>query len=348
MKDLAEVAQSLVAQGKGLLAADERVDTLTKRFTAVRIPSTPDMRRDYREMLVTTPGVSEFLSGVILHDETIRQKTASGELMVVAIERLGMLPGIKVDLGAKPMAGSPKELVTEGLDGLRERLAEYRRMGARFAKWRAVLSIGDAQPSRLCIQSNAEALARYAALCQEQDLVPIVEPEVLMDGDHPIERTEEVTSDVQELVFEALHAHHVRLEAMLLKPNMVVPGEDAAPAAPHIVAGATLRCLRRHVPPAVPGIVFLSGGQHDVVAIRSLGAINRTHGPRPWRLSFSFGRALQDAALARWGGKPENVAAAQQVFYEKARACSLAALGAYPDQLDAAPPRRVEARLRDD
>lgn len=348
MTDLAQVAQSLVAQGKGLLAADERVDTLTKRFTAVRIASTSDMRRDYREMLVTTPGVSEFLSGVILHDETIRQKTAGGELIVVAIERLGMLPGIKVDLGAKPMAGSPGELVTEGLDGLRDRLGEYRRMGARFAKWRAVLSIGDAQPSRVCIRSNAEALARYAALCQEQDLVPIVEPEVLMDGNHPIERTEEVTGEVQERVFAALHAHHVRLEAMLLKPNMVVPGEDAAPAAPHIVAAATLRCLRRHVPPAVPGIVFLSGGQHDVVAIRCLGAINRAHGPRPWRLSFSFGRALQDAALARWGGKPENVAAAQQVFYDKARACSLAALGAYPEQLDAAPPERVEARLRDD
>ncbi|NVB85608.1 MAG: fructose-bisphosphate aldolase class I [Kofleriaceae bacterium] len=349
MTDLAQVAQSLVAQGKGLLAADERPDTLTKRFTAVRIASTPDMRRDYREMLVTTPGVSEFLSGVILHDETIRQKTASGELIVVAIEKLGMLPGIKVDLGAKPMASSPGELVTEGLDGLRERLVEYRRMGARFAKWRAVLSIGDARPSRLCIESNAEALARYAALCQEQDLVPIVEPEILMDGAHTIERTEEVTSEVQELVFEALYAHHVRLEAMLLKPNMVVPGEDATPpAAPHIVASATLRCLRRHVPPAVPGIVFLSGGQHDVVAIRCLGAINRAHGPRPWRLSFSFGRALQDAALARWGGKPENVEAAQQVFYEKARACSLAALGAYTDQLEAAPPQRVEAMLRDD
>jgi fructose-bisphosphate aldolase class I len=330
--DLDRTARALVSRGQGILAADETVPTLTKRFDALKIPSTPSNRRDYRQMLFTAPGGAEFISGVIMHDETIRQESTDGSPLVSGCRRLGIHPGIKVDLGAKPLAGWPEERVTEGLDGLRQRLSEYRELGAEFAKWRAVISVSDSLPTEACVAANAHALGRYAALCQEQGIVPIVEPEVLMDGTHTIERCEEVTGEVLHTVFAALHEQGVSLEGMLLKPNMVVAGA----ASPHQasvaqVAEATLRCLRRHVPPAVPGIVFLSGGQNDVLATRHLNAINQAEGPKPWTLTFSYGRALQDAALAAWGGKPENRAAAEQQLYHRARCNGLAAVGAYTE-----------------
>jgi fructose-bisphosphate aldolase, class I len=354
IRHLAQTAAALVSPGKGILAADETVSTLTKRFDALEILSTASSRRDYREMLLTSPGAADFISGVILHDETIRQQSATGPLLVDTCRRLGILPGIKVDAGAKALAGRPGEHVTEGLDGLRERLAEYRGLGARFAKWRAVIAVSEMLPSRGCVAANAEALARYAALCQEQELVPIVEPEVLMDGPHSIERCEQVTSSVLHAVFAALFDHGVRLEGMLLKPNMIVPGDECSRQAEvSAVAAATLRCLRRHVPPAVPGVIFLSGGQRDVVATRHLDAINRAEGPKPWKLSFSYGRALQDAALATWRGRPKHIDAAQQAFYHRASCNSLAALGAYKSELDeqrvveATPPQHP-AKWRDD
>lgn len=351
--DLAKTAAALVSPGKGILAADETVSTLTKRFDALGIPSTPSSRRDYRELLLTTPGAGEFISGAILQDETIHQHGSAGAPFAAIASQLGILPGIKVDAGTRPLAGHAGEQVTEGLDGLRERLVEYRGLGACFAKWRAVFSVGDALPSAGCVAANAEALARYAALCQEQELVPVVEPEVLMDGPHTIERCEEVTGSVLHAVFEALLEQGVRLEEMLLKPNMVVPGDDCPrQVAVGTVAAATLRCLRRHVSAAVPGVVFLSGGQRDVVATRHLDAIDRAGGAKPWRLSFSYGRALQDAALATWRGKPENLASAQSAFYHRARCNGLAALGRYDDEEEqrhvgeAAP--HVSAGWRDD
>jgi fructose-bisphosphate aldolase class I len=330
--DLAQTALALVSPGKGILAADETPSTLTRRFEALHINSTTTSRRDYRELLLTTPHVDQFISGVILQDETIHQQSLAGVPLVAVCERVGIIPGIKVDNGAKPLAGKPGERVTEGLDGLRERLAAYRVLGARFAKWRAVISISETLPSHECVVANADALGRYAALCQEQGIVPIVEPEVLMDGDHTIERSEEVTGAVLQAVFDALFEYGVRLEQMLLKPNMVLAGYDCAdPADISTVAAATLRCLRRHVPPAAPGIVFLSGGQRDVLATCHLDAINRLEGAKPWMMSFSYGRALQDAALATWRDHPENVDEAQQAFYHRARCNSLAALGAYTD-----------------
>lgn len=330
MTELIETARALVAQGKGILAADETVSTLSKRFEPHDIESTPSSRRDYRELLLAAPGVNEFISGAILQDETIRQQSATGTPIVALCDERGILPGIKVDAGAKPLAGHAGERVTEGLDGLRDRLAEYRRLGARFAKWRAVFVVTDTLPSSGCIAANASALARYAALCQEQELVPIVEPEVLMNGRHTLERSEAVTGSVLHAVFDALFTQRVRLEEMLLKPNMVIPGVECPDQADvDEVAEATLRCLRRHVPPAVPGIVFLSGGQRDVDATRHLDAINRAAGPQPWKLSFSYGRALQDAPLARWRGAAENVEAAQEAFYLRARCNSLAAQGRY-------------------
>jgi fructose-bisphosphate aldolase, class I len=330
--DLEGTARALVSRGKGILAADETVPTLTKRFDALGIPSTPSTRRDYREMLLTTGGEAEFISGVIMQDETIRQESSDGSPLVSVCRRLGILPGIKVDLGAKALAGWSDERVTEGLDGLRERLAEYRNLGAHFAKWRAVFAVSNALPTEACVAANAHALGRYAALCQEQDIVPIVEPEVLTDGTHTIERCEEVTGNVLQAVFAALREQGVSLEDMLLKPNMVVPGA-ASPRQASVaqVAAATLRCLRRHVPPAVPGIVFLSGGQNDVLATQHLNAINRAEGPKPWTLTFSYGRALQDAALAAWGGKPENLTAGERQLYHRARCNSLAAVGAYTE-----------------
>ncbi len=333
--DLAQTAAALVADGKGILAADERPATLSKRFEALGIPSTATTRRVYRELLLTAPGTAQFISGVIFHDETLRQQTAAGAPMVALCERQGIIPGIKVDAGTRALALHAGETVAEGLDGLRERLAEYRRLGARFAKWRAVFTISGSLPSTACIAANADALARYAALCQEQDLVPIVEPEVLMDGAHTIERCEEVTACVHRAVFAALLEQGVHLEEMLLKPNMIVPGEDGPPPDVHAVAAATVRELRRHVPAAVPGIVFLSGGQRDIVATRHLDAINRTGGPRPWKLAFSYGRALQDCALATWKGKPELATAAQSAFFHRARCNSLASLASYTDTEEA-------------
>jgi fructose-bisphosphate aldolase, class I len=330
MRSIEHTAGALVSRGKGILAADETPGTLTKRFAALQIPSTPETRRDYRELLLTAPALAEYISGVILQEETLRQETAAGTLLVAVCRELDLLPGIKVDAGTRPLSGWPGEQVTDGLDGLRERLAEYRELGASFAKWRAVFRVSDALPTAACAAANAHALARYARLCQEQEIVPIVEPEVLMDGDHTIERSEEVTGTVLQAVFAALAEQGVALEGMLLKPNMVVPGA-ACPrqASVEEVAGATLRCLRRHVPPAVPGIVFLSGGQNDVIATRHLDAINRAEGPKPWALTFSYGRALQDSALATWGGRPEHVTEAQQALLHRARCNSLAALGTY-------------------
>jgi fructose-bisphosphate aldolase class I len=353
MTELGHIALALIAQqGKGILAADETVSTLTKRFDALEVASTPAIRRDYRELLLTTPDAGRYIAGVILHDETIRQQGSDGTPLVAICGGLGILPGIKVDAGAKRLAGKPSEHVTEGLDGLRDRLAEYRRLGARFAKWRAIFQVSDVLPSTGCIATNADGLARYAALCQEQELVPIVEPEVLMDGPHSIERCEVVTGKVLDAVFGALFEQGVRLEEMLLKPNMVVSG-DECPRQADVgeVAEATLRCLRRHVPAAVPAVVFLSGGQRDVVATKHLDAINRADGPKPWALSFSYGRALQDAALATWRGKAENVSAAQRAFHHRARCNSLAARGAYTENDEKrmnGPTPSVSAEWRDD
>lgn len=328
--ELESAAQALVAGGKGILAADETVPTLTKRFEALKIESTPDSRRAYREMFFTTPGISEFISGIILQDETIRQKSSKGTPLADVLAQQGILPGIKVDNGAKPLANSPGENITEGLDGLRDRLTVYRDMGARFAKWRAVIAVSDALPSARCVIVNAHALARYAVLCQEQGVVPIVEPEVLMDGSHAIERCEEVTSNVLHAVFNALFEQKVSLEGMLLKPNMIISAKQCArQASVKEVALATLRCLSRHVPTAVPGIVFLSGGQSHLVATEHLSAINQLDGPKPWKLSFSYGRALQDEALKAWHGKTENLNASQQAFYHRAKCERAAALGKY-------------------
>jgi fructose-bisphosphate aldolase class I len=335
-QDLESIATTLVADGKGILAADESIPTLTKRFDTLGIKSTEQSRRTYREMLFTTKGAAEFISGAIMYDETIRQKSSGGTPLVQVLSDQGILPGIKVDTGAKPLAGFPDETVTEGLDGLRDRLVEYRGMGAGFAKWRAVMHVTDALPSRACVSANAHALARYAALCQEQHFVPIVEPEVLMDGAHTIERCEEVTGRVLHAVFHALFEQGVSLEAMLLKPNMVISGKDCpVQASVQEVATATLRCLRRHVPAAVPGIVFLSGGQEDRVATAHLNAINRLPGPKPWKISFSYGRALQDWALEGWHGRDENLKAGQQAFYHRARCNAAATLGEYTDEMEA-------------
>jgi fructose-bisphosphate aldolase class I len=333
--DLESTAQALVADGKGILAADETPTTLTRRFDALTIDSTPDSRRAYREMFLTTPGVAAFISGVILQDETIHQKSSTGTPLADVLAQQGVMPGIKVDTGAKPLAGSPGETITEGLDGLRERLEEYRHMGARFAKWRAVIRIGEALPSSTCVHVNAHALARYAALCQEQGLVPIVEPEVLMDGSHTIERCEEVTGHVLHTTLNALFEQRVSLEGMLLKPNMVIAAKQCPQqASVEEVALATLRCLHRHVPAAVPGIVFLSGGQDHLVATMHLNAINRLDGPKPWKLGFSYGRALQDEALQAWHGKHENLQAGQRVFSHRAKCVSAAALGTYTKAME--------------
>jgi fructose-bisphosphate aldolase, class I len=333
--ELEQTTRALIADGKGILAADETVPTLTKRFATLKIESTEDSRRAYREMFFTTPDVSAFISGVILQDETIRQKNAAGIPLAEVLSKQGIIPGIKVDTGAKVLAGSPEEKITEGLDGLRERLKEYGAMGARFAKWRAVIRITDTLPSPMCVSVNAQALARYAALCQEQGIVPIVEPEVLMDGSHTIERCEDVTSSILHAVFHALFEQCVGPEGMLLKPNMVIAGKDCPKkASVEEVATATLRCLRRHVPVAVPGIVFLSGGQSDVLATAHLNAINKLDLPKPWKISFSYGRALQDPAIEAWRGKQQNLKAAQQAFYHRAKCNSAAAIGKYTDVLE--------------
>jgi fructose-bisphosphate aldolase, class I len=324
--DLHGTARELVANDRGILAADESSGTIKKRFDSISLESTEESRRAYRDMLFTTPELERHVSGVILYDETIRQSTTDGTAFASYLAGRGIVPGIKVDLGAKELAGAPGEKVTEGLDGLRERLEEYRGLGARFAKWRAVITIGDGIPSDYCIHVNAHALGRYAALCQEQGIVPIVEPEVLMDADNDIERCYDATSRTLHAVFDELHHQRVDLEGMLLKPNMVISGKGAATqASAREVAEWTIRCFRETVPAAVPGIVFLSGGQSDEQASENLNAINSL-GPQPWVLSFSYGRALQAPALAAWGGDAANVEAGQSFLALRAR-CNSAAVG---------------------
>jgi len=332
--ELESIARGMVAKGKGILAADELSGTIKKRFDVIKLESTEETRRTYREMLFTTPGVADYISAVIFFDETLRQKTKEGVPFPEYLTKQGIIPGIKVDTGAKPLAGFPNETITEGLDGLRERLAEYRKLGARFAKWRAVIDIGDGYPTRFAIEANAHALARYAALCQEADIVPIVEPEVLMDGAHTIERCEEVTGVTLSCVFQQLHSHRIHLEGMILKPNMVISGKKCPTRAkPEQVAEATVRTLKRYVPSAVPGIAFLSGGQSAAEATEHLSLMNQL-GSVPWELSFSYGRALQDEALKTWAGKPENYTAAQKVFFRRAKLNGLARTGNYSPKLE--------------
>lgn len=327
--DLERVARAMVVKDRGILAADESSGTIKKRFDGIKLESTEESRRTYRELLFTAPGIDQWISGVILYDETIRQKTKDGVPFPQHLEKLGIIPGIKVDTGAKALAGFPGETITEGLDGLRERMAEYYKLGARFAKWRGVIDIGAGIPTAFALDANAHALARYAAICQEQQIVPIVEPEVLMDGDHSIERCEEVTDAALEALFDQLAQHRVYLEGIVLKPNMVISGKKAAKrAGPEAVAEATVRCLKRHVPSAVPGIAFLSGGQSSADATLHLSLMNKL-GPLPWNLTFSYGRALQDTALKTWGGVAGGYAAGQKEFAKRARLNGLATTGRY-------------------
>jgi fructose-bisphosphate aldolase class I len=333
--ELAATAKALVAPGKGILAADESSGTIKKRFDSIQVESTEENRRSYREMLFTTPGCEQHISGVILYDETIRQKASDGTPLAQVLEKRGIIPGIKVDKGTKKLPFTD-EKITEGLDGLRERLVEYRGMGARFAKWRAVIEIGEGKPSDLCLATNAHALARYAALCVEEGLVPIVEPEVLMDGDHSIDRSEAVTERTLHFVFDALYEQRVPLEQILLKPNMVLSGYSAQPqASVREVAERTIACFKRVVPAAVPGIVFLSGGQSDELATAHLNEMNRIGG-FPWELSFSYGRALQAPALKAWAGKRENFEVAQRAFAKRARLNSEARYGRYTPEMEKA------------
>jgi fructose-bisphosphate aldolase, class I len=332
--ELARIARAMVTKDKGILAADESSGTIKKRFDSIKLESTEEARRTYREMLFTAPGGRDYVSGVILYDETIHQKTKDGTPFSEYLTKNGMIPGIKVDTGAKPLAGFPGETITEGLDGLRERLIEYHKLGARFAKWRAVIDIAEHIPTAFAIQANAHALARYAALCQEQDIVPIVEPEVLMDGAHSIERCEEVTSAVLQATFDELFAHKIDLEGMILKPNMVISGKKAGNRAPpEVVAEATVRTLKRHVPSAVPGVAFLSGGQSPSEATLHLSLINQA-GSLPWNVTFSYGRALQDTALKAWGGTAANFAAGQKEFFKRAKLNGLATTGRYTAALE--------------
>jgi fructose-bisphosphate aldolase class I len=331
---LNKVANALVAPGRGILAADESGATIKKRFEAIGVESTENSRRDYRELLFRSAKMADRISGVILYDETLRQAAKDGTPLSKVIEQAGSIPGIKVDKGTKPLPFSPGEVITEGLDGLRERLIEYRGLGAKFCKWRAVLDIGPGIPSFNCVNANAQALARYAALCQEEGLVPIVEPEVLMDGDHDIDRCSEVTEFVLKVVYQELYHARVKLEGTVLKPNMIVPGKKC-PNRVSVgeVAEKTLKVLKNCVPPAVPGIAFLSGGQSDVEATAHLDAMNRI-ADTPWRLSFSYGRALQAAPQKAWSGKAENVTAAQTAFSHRAEMNGLASLGKWSQDLE--------------
>jgi fructose-bisphosphate aldolase class I len=332
--ELHETAKLLVAEGKGILAADESLGTIKKRFESINLESTEDRRRAYREMLFTTAGVEAYISGVIMFDETIRQSTSDGTPFPKLLEARGIIPGIKVDRGAKPLALAEGETVTEGLDDLRQRLAEYRGLGARFAKWRATYSITDRLPSNYCIWTNAHALARYAALCQEAGLVPIVEPEVLQDGTHTIERSYHVSALVLDAVYRELFDQRIDIYGTLLKPNMVLTGYGASHhAGPGEIADRTLGCLYKHVPAAVPGIVFLSGGQSDEDATANLNAMN-TKGPHPWQLSFSYARALQARALHVWAGNDENVEAAQRAYYHRAKMNAAARTGSYAPEME--------------
>lgn len=334
---LAETARALVAPGKGILAADESTGTIKKRFESIGVPNTEDNRRAYRELLFRAAGAEKYISGVILYDETIRQKAADGTPLVQILKDHGVIPGIKVDIGAKPLAFRPGETVTEGLDGLRERLAEYRELGAQFSKWRGVITIGKDIPTRGCIEANAHALARYAALSQEAGIVPIVEPEVLMDGDHSIDRCYDVTLVTLHAVFRELAGAHVSYEGMLLKPNMVLSGKEAKDRAPAAdVARRTVQCFMSAVPAAVPGIVFLSGGQSDDEATVNLDAINRyaKQAGAPWQLSYSYGRGLQAAPQKAWSGKSDNVAAAQKAFLHRAKVTAAARMGQYTPDME--------------
>jgi len=334
MSELAKVARAIVAPGKGILAADESSPTIKKRFDSIGVESTEENRRSYRELLFTAEGAADHISGVILFDETIRQRAADGTPFPDLLASLGILPGIKVDAGAKALAGHPDEKVTEGLDGLRDRLNEYRELGAKFAKWRAVINIGDGIPSEFCLNANAHALARYAALCQEAGIVPMVEPEVLMDGAHSIARCEEVTNAALAATFAALAAHKVALEGIVLKPNMVISGSDAADrAGPAEVAEATMRTLKAQVPAEVPGIAFLSGGQTAEEATLHLSLMNQM-GSLPWELSFSYGRALQAPPLGAWQGKEENFAAGQAALMKRAKLNSFAHNGKYDSAME--------------
>ncbi len=333
--ELATTAAAMVAPGKGILAIDESGGTIKKRFDGIGIESTPENRRAYRDLLITAKGLSQFISGMILYDETIRQATRDGTLFPQALRKSGILTGIKVDTGARELAGASGEKVTEGLDGLRERLTEYKLLGASFAKWRAVITIGKDIPSDYCIDANAHALARYAALCQEAGLVPIVEPEVLMDGKHSLERCFDVTENTLLALFHALHQQRVRLEHTVLKASMVIAGTDySRQASVQDVAQATVRCLKRTVPAALPGVVFLSGGQSDQLATAHLNAMNAAGASLPWPLSFSYGRALQAPALKAWKGIEDNVAAAQQALSHRAKCNSAACYGRYKPEME--------------
>jgi fructose-bisphosphate aldolase class I len=335
LTELNKVAKAMVAPGRGILAADESSGTIKRRFDAIGTESTEETRRDYREFLFrSTEAMSKYISGVILYDETIRQNAKDGTPLVKLIEQAGSLPGIKVDAGVKPLPFCPDEVITEGLDGLRERLAEYRKLGARFAKWRAVIDIGKSIPSYTCIMANAHALARYAALCQLEDIVPIVEPEVLMDGDHDIDRCYEVTEWTLKTVFEQLFYQRVALEGIVLKPNMVIAGKKSPKqASVDDVAQKTIKLLKACVPPLVPGIAFLSGGQSDQAATAHLDAMNKL-GDLPWKVTFSYGRALQAAPQQAWSGKADNIPNAQRAFDHRARMNSLASLGQWKPDLE--------------
>jgi len=334
--ELNTTVQAMMQAGKGLLAMDESNPTCNKRFAKLGIPQTVEARRAWRELILTVDGLGEFISGAILYDETIRQSKNDGTSFLKLLTDAGIVPGIKVDTGAKDLAGHPGEKVTEGLDGLRERLSEYRQMGARFAKWRAVITIGEGIPSHGCVEANAHALARYAALCQEAGLVPVVEPEVLMDGDHTLEQCARVTEETLHTVFSQLHRQRVLLEGMILKPNMVLPGRDCpTQVSMEEVADTTVNCLLRAVPAAVPGIAFLSGGQSAELASARLNAMNfRWRSKMPWVLTFSFSRAIQQSALDIWKGQENNLAAAQKALYHRARCNSMARLGEYSPNME--------------
>jgi fructose-bisphosphate aldolase class I len=335
-QELESVARQLVAPAKGILAADESMGTIKRRFDSIKIESNEKNRRAYREMLFGTKGIEEAISGVILFDETLRTAASDGTPFPKLLQKKGVLPGIKVDKGPVDIPQFPGEVVTEGLDGLRGRIKEYRELGAKFAKWRAVITIGDGIPTDTCLKANAHALARYAALCQEGGLVPIVEPEVLLDGSHTIERSQEVTERTLKITFEELFDQRVYLEGIILKPSMVVAGKDSPKqASVEEVAERTIRCLKRTVPAAVPGIAFLSGGQSAERATEHLNAMNQM-GPLPWQVSFSYARALQDPALKAWKGEDGNVAAAQKIFYHRAKCNSAARSGSYNKQMEAA------------
>ncbi len=335
LQDLQKIAQAMVAPGKGLLAADESTPTIGKRFDTINTKSTEDSRRTYREMLFTADGVENYISGVILYDETLRQSSKAGVPFPKLLADKGIVPGIKVDLGAKDIAGFAGEKWTQGLTNLRERLAEYYKLGARFAKWRAVITIGDGIPTRHCLEVNAQALAAYAALCQEAGIVPIVEPEVLMDADNCIATCEKVTAEILSLTFREMHNHGVALEGVVLKPNMVIAGKgNAKQSTVAEVAEATVRVLKRHVPPAVPGIAFLSGGQSSVDATKHLDAMNKLGG-LAWNLTFSYGRALQADALEAWRGKDENIAAGQAAMMKRAKLNGAASKGEYSESMEA-------------